>query len=260
MRFPKLLSSLLAVGVLAPATGFAATESQLAQFAERLIDLRAEVQGLQDDLDSAQAEHRSEMSSLRSQQAELEARLTRQRLALEDVQEELSQKEEDVGLAGLGAEELKPVLNEAMARAEENISTHLPFKSDERRAALDEIRRRIDSGVLSPFRGVNELWTFYQDEIRLGTETGLFRDSIALDGEQRLADVVRIGMVLQYFRVTTADGTLLGGAVQNGDQWSYRTASDPAAKDGIDQLFQRMDRQVRTGLFTLPNPESFPAE
>jgi hypothetical protein len=96
----------------------------------------------------------------------------------------------------------------------------------------------------------NRLWSFIADEMRLAEETGLYRQSVTIDGSEKLVDVARLGMMHLYFR--TDDGRA-GYAVRQDGNWQYRYA-DGGDKDRINNLLSSLRKQVRTGYFELPNP------
>ena len=74
-------------------------------------------------------------------------------------------------------------------------------------------------------------------------------------GTEVSADVARLGMVALYFRT---DGGVVGAAVRDGDHWTWRTFGSRDDEVAVQALFQKMKHGVRTGAFTLPNPEAPP--
>ena len=102
---------------------------------------------------------------------------------------------------------------------------------------------------MSAPRALNRLWNLFEDEFRIARENGVFRQEIVVDGSSQLADVVRLGTMMMYFR--TSDGRL-GSVQREGTSWSYETVSGSAAKQ-IEALFASFEKQVRTGFFEVPN-------
>ncbi|MCA9513851.1 MAG: hypothetical protein KC635_02810, partial [Myxococcales bacterium] len=73
------------------------------------------------------------------------------------------------------------------------------------------------------------------------------------DGGERLVDVVKIGMVMIYFR---ADERTFGRAVPDAKapgRWTWRAATDEREARQIAALFETFDKRLRTGFFTLPS-------
>ena len=81
-------------------------------------------------------------------------------------------------------------------------------------------------------------------------ENGLFQQTVKVNGQETLADVVRLGMVALYFRMS--DGQV-GYAQKDGGTWSYHVIDKPKDVEQVAMLFDSFKKQVRVGLFELPN-------
>lgn len=242
------LSVLFSLFAVAPA---AAQDDNLDTLARELIELRGEVQSLNTELQDAKDQHRSRMSSLEQQRGELQAERNRVELKIRKLEENLAETREKAQQAGVGADELKPVVAAAIDARRRAIGEQIPFKVDERIAALEDIERQLKTDVLTPHKAANRLWSFYEDELGLASENGLYRQTIELDGRERLTDVARVGTVMMFFR--TAEGRY-GRAVSGGsDGWTYEYIADAEDADRVAGLFDAMEKQIRTGYFTLPN-------
>lgn len=244
-----LLASLLLLPIVAICQPEADNFS-LDALAEELVRIRGEVESLNAELNRKQDQHRNEMSSLAAQKGELEATLRREKLRVDQLEEELASNRVRAEQAGIAGESLIPVAQEAIDALRRHIETSLPFKPKERIAALNEIQTQLETGALAPSRAVNRLWSFYEDELRLTRENGLYSQVIELDDEQVLADVARLGTVAMYFQ--TRDGEY-GQAHRSGEDWRFVRLDDRAAIQRIDKLFESLKKQIRTGYFELPN-------
>lgn len=243
----RLSLSVLLLVVVFPA----AAQDSLDTLAEELIALRGEVQSLNTALQDAKEQHRSRMSSLEQQRGELQAERNRVQLKIRKLEEGLDETRKQATAAGVGAEELKPVVLDAIAERRRALGDQIPFKVDDRVAELDDIERQLKTDVLTPHKAANRLWGFYEDELGLASENGLYRQTIELDGRERLTDVARVGTVMMFFR--TAEGRY-GRAVSGGsDGWRYEYIADAEDADRVAGLFDAMEKQIRTGYFTLPN-------
>ena len=220
------------------------------RLAEELVTLRGEVEALNADLDRRKTSHRAEMRAMEAQRAELQAEKQREHLKIEKLQASLIKEREIARKAGVNQQELKPVVYRALDELEQLIRRSLPFKTPERLTELDGLRRQVETDVLTPHKAVSRLWGLYEDEIRLASENGLDRQPIQLNGEERLADVARLGMVMMYFRTSSGD---YGRAVSSDGRWQYELLHDDADRDRVAALFDSLNRQIRTGYFELPN-------
>ncbi len=226
-----------------------ASAQEAETLAQGLVTLRAEVEQLNSELELAREEARTTLAGLSAQRAELQAQVDRQNLAAREQQERLAQARERLADAGVEGAELKPVLLAAVDAIDGHIRATLPFKQDERRAALAELRARIDGDTVPPHRAANQIWAFVEDELRLTRENGIFSQTIDLDGERVLADVAKVGNMLLYFR--SSDGRV-GRLVQTGEGWRYVEVGNSVDRTRIANLFDAYRKQIRQGWFELP--------
>ena len=216
--------------------------------AQGLVKLRAEVEQLNSELDLAREEARTTLAGLTAQRTELQGQLDRQQLTTQEQAQKLAEAREKVAEAGTEGAELKPVLLDAIDAIDSHIRSTLPFKRDERLAALDDLRTRITSNTVPPHRAANQVWAFVEDELRLTRENGIFSQTIELGGERVLADVAKVGNILLYFR--TSDGRV-GRLAQAGNDWRYVEVTDSADAARIAALFDAYRKQIRQGWFEL---------
>lgn len=241
----RLAASLLVLA-LAPAAHAA---DEAAELAQSLIKLRGEVESLNGELELVREEQRTTLGALGQQRAELETQLNRQEVATRELREKLSRQAEEASTAGVAGDTLKPVLAQAIAGLRQYIEGGLPFKTDERLAALAEIETQIGNGSLPTHRAANRLWAFYEDEFRITRETGMYKQTITLGKEQLLADVAKVGSVMLFFR--TQDGRM-GLARREAAGWRFVPADEAADQERIAFLFDSLGKQIRQGYFELP--------
>ena len=217
--------------------------------AERLISLRGEVDDLSAELSLQREEQKQRMAALMAQHSEVAAAIKREQRQQSKLRKALAQNREAALKAGADEKALEPVLVSVMDTLRRHIETSLPFKRAERLASLDDVQQQMSSGLLSASRAANRLWRFYEDEIRLTRENGLYRQAIEVDGESLLSDIARLGMVLMYFR--TADDRY-GMAQQSADGWAFRVIDDEQDRRRVAALFESLQKQIRSGIFELP--------
>jgi len=233
--------------VLASAAG---AQEDLDALAEELVELRGRVESLNSELNRMQEQHRSEMNSLAAQKGDLEATRRREELRIRQLEQDLEDNRERARQAGVAGEALEPVAAEIIDDLRARIASGFPFKRAERLDALDEIAAQLESGALEPPRVVNRLWRFYEDELRLTRDNGLYSQVIPLGGDRVLADIAKLGAVAMYF--VTRDGRS-GFVTDTGDGWSFTVAESSRDRDRIANLFDSLKKQIRTGYFVLPN-------
>jgi len=246
-----LLAGLVAAGpAVAQQPGQARPgETSAEALAEELVALRAEVQDLSETLDEERARHRDRMQRLARQEAELAGESERNRSRLRELEGDLAEYREQLERAGANDEELTPAVLAAADTLRQRIEAGLPFKRTERRKAVTEIAEDLRAGAIPPQDAVKKLWALAETELRMTRENSIHSQTIELAGEETLVDVARVGMVALYFR--TRDGRF-GAALPQGEGWTFSTYTDGARADQVEKLFTDLEKQIRTGHFTLP--------
>ncbi|MEN1729690.1 MAG: DUF3450 family protein [Pseudomonadota bacterium] len=225
-------------------------QESLDNLAEELVRLRGEVESLNTELNSLNDQHRAEMNALAAQKGDLEATARREDLRIRQLDQDLADNRQRAADAGLAGEALIPVAQSVIADLQASIEGGLPFKVGERLDALNEIRSQLESGSQAPPRIINRLWSFYEDELRLTRENGLYSQVIPLDGGRVLADVAKLGSVAMYFQ--TRDGRM-GQVVRQGADWRFVEVEEAVSRNQVANLFDSLQKQIRTGFFELPN-------
>ncbi|MFA9460013.1 DUF3450 family protein [Thiohalorhabdus methylotrophus] len=247
--FPVRLlgGQLLCLLLMQPAS--AAGES-LDRLAEKLVNLRGEVEELNSRLDSLRDQHKNEMASLSRRKSDLQSRIQQRQVQVDELRTNLREIREEAQKAGVEAEALEPKVADAIVTLKTRVRRGLPFKVAERVGELEDIRKQMATGVLTPHKAAKRLWTFYEDEIRLAEENGIYQQTVTVNGEEKLADVARVGMVMLFFRTPASQ---YGRAVRSDGGWTYRVYRRDAAREQVKNLFASFRKQVRTGYFTIPN-------
>jgi hypothetical protein len=241
-----VLAAVVAALLLSPVPVVADEADELAR---RLIALRGEVEQLNATLEQAREEQRATLLGLNQQRAQMEADLKRQELAAQEARDRLAQAAEASAGAGVAGDALKPVLASVLDQLVAGVKGGLPFKVEERVAALEAIRLEIDSGRLAPHRAANRVWAFVEDEFRLARETGLHQQTLSIDGKPMLAEVAKVGNVMLFWR--TQDRRY-GEARRAGQEWEFVEITEQPALGQVEALFGSLDKQIRQGYFELP--------
>ena len=227
-----------------------ASAEDATQLATRLSELRGEVEALSAQLGEKQADYRSQLQGYARQEADLalEARrgqtaIVKTKLAIETIQKKNAEKEN-------AGQVLDPVLTWGIEQMERYVSASLPFKTSARLKALKEIREKRKTKSLSVDQAMNRFWAFVEDELRMQRESVVHRQEIDLDGQAVLADVLRVGMVMMFFRVKDRG---VGYAKKGESGWTYIESADVEEIKQIETAFEQFQKQVRVGTFVLPN-------
>jgi len=239
----------LALGSVALATTLSAGEP-VQNLAKELVELRSEVEALHAKLDDKKDSVKAKLKSLQMQTAEIEANIRREDTRLKQLQNNIDKVREENRAKSEKSTVYKPMVLSTVDALKAHISKGMPFKRNERLAALGEIKTQLLSDVISPEKAINRVWSFLEDEMRLTRENGIFKETVMISGEPRLADVARLGMVMMYYK--TSDGKT-GYIRKSGNDWSYEPAKNELEGEQIAYLFDSLKKQIRTGFFTIPN-------
>ena len=225
------------------------------QLPAELARLRAEVDALATTIETEKAETRNRLQILANQKSELEAETRRQDLKLANLSRQASRQEAESGKNAALAAAIAPALEKFGSPLRSHVDTGIPFKSLERKKNVEQIESQWREGTLTPGGALARLWSHVEDELRLGGETGLYRQPIPMGGETVMAEVIKVGMVMLLF--VSPDGTV-GRAVDKGNStWTFVPwdASLATEREQVEQtriLKNSLQKQVRTGLFALP--------
>jgi len=244
----------LFIGALFSSIFFVSTvhaSKQLDNLSEKLIQLRGEVEQLNNEIHFMKQEHKQEMNFLWTQKNEVKSDIERNKKLVDRLQTDLQKKVVENQEKGQTSDSLMPEFKSSVADINNYLDNAIPFKKADRQAALAEINDQVVQNLITVQRGFNKLWAFLEDELRLTKETGLYQQSIQIEGKDRkqLVDIVRVGMMKMYFRTSDKEVGQLAGAP---GEWQYKMIQNPESAKETQALFDALQKQIRTGLFSLP--------
>lgn len=226
--------------------------NNLDNLAKSLATIRGEVEALQSELDAKKENHRSKMTALSSQLADLSVEERRQKVSIEKLTHSIEEITKHSAQAKQSGEQLKPVLLEMLSHYKQYVLNGLPFKVDDRIQAIKSLEDNITNQLIDPNKAANQAWALIEDEIRLSKENGIYQQTILLDGEKVLADIAKLGSVFLFFQ-TRDNRSGMAQKSENG-QWGFKTTDVNQDIERIALLFDSLKKQIRQGYFELPNP------
>jgi len=241
---PFALSLLFAGSLLCAAT------SSTDNMAESLMKLRAEVETLNSKIFDEKDSYKSEMRSFTAQKSELEGILSRKALTLKEIHKELANIQTKITKASKNSLGLKPIVFDAIEKLEVMIKGSIPFKTADRIAAVEKIKTELKSSLITPQKALSYVYNSYADEIRMTKENAIFKQSIQLDGEDKLVEVARVGTAMLFFK--TPDDKV-GYVTRSNNGWEYKEELNKDKQAEIFTIYDAFKKQIRTGYFTLPN-------
>jgi len=218
--------------------------------AESLMKIRAEVEKLDSTIYDKKETYKASMKSLLRQKDDLESVVAREDLKIKQIKQELSKVKKEIIAAGKNSVGLKPLLIKALDSLANNIKSSIPFKTQDRLADINRIKDQIKNDLVTPQKGLALTWNAYGDALRLTKENGIFKQTVTLNGEEKLVEVARLGTMMMYFK---APDDTVGYVTKDSNGWYYKEAVAKEKQEQILYLFDSFKKQIRTGYFTLPN-------
>ncbi|OEU84402.1 MAG: hypothetical protein BA865_06060 [Desulfobacterales bacterium S5133MH4] len=198
-----------------PTAGTEADEIQ--ETVVETIEVRQETQKKEDAWAGTKTELTARYRSLKANQDHLKKLKLKTEKALAAQKARLSEYERRIKERARIKEELEYYLESVVANLEEFIKKDLPFLSEERSARLSSIKETLER----PDKPVTEKYRRVMEAIQVETEYGrtveVYQDTVDLDGQSVLADILRLGRLSLFCR--TPDGTKTGRYDQAAQGW-----------------------------------------
>lgn len=237
--------------ILVSQQSFADSEiKSLENISQELVTIRQQIETLHNKISFEKEAYKDQMRSYSNQKSDLNVRISRADLNNKDLQRELKKLSDINKEKNKGQTLIAPVLKQAIKGIRASITESLPFKLQQRLQALEDIEHRLDANIISPNKAANQLWAFVEDEFMLGKTSGLYNDTVTIDGQDKLVKVLRIGKVAMFFK--TPDERY-GMTSKQGDQWQQTMFSDQDKVTQLEQLFDSFSKNIRNGQFATPN-------
>lgn len=244
--YKRVLLSTVTCGVLGSTSLYADNTN----IVNSIMKLRADVEALYTKIDDNKDIYKAEMKSNAMQSADSEAQINRQETALKLAESELAKIQKKIEEASNKNESIKPMLFTAIDSLKEIIKNGIPFKVNERLADIETLQKNLTEDVITEEKALLLVWASYDDTIRLTKEIGRFKQEITLDGEPVLAEIAKVGSVMMFF--STPDNRV-GYVTKKENAYTYHQVTNKEDVAKIVTLFDSLQKQIRTGYFSLPN-------
>ena len=241
------------IGIVFVILGFTnpAMSEDVSSLTQSLVKKRAANERLTDDVERQKRLRREQQRAFASQKAQLEAELRRESVRHAQLLEARTRKTAIIDAAKQTDAALLPVFEKGSAQLIQLIQGSLPFRKSERVKAVTDLQNQLKNGLLTPRNALTRLWSLVEDEKRMTKETGLFRDTLEIEGHPMMVDVVRMGMVGMYLKTGTGRVAMVS-RTQRG-QWKTTFLDTEAQRRQVNLVFDSFKKQIRVGYFDLPN-------
>lgn len=222
----------------------------LRNLSQELVKIRQQIEGLHNQITFGKDSFRDQLRSYSNQKSDLDVKISRADLNIKDLERELKKLSEINAEKFREQTDIKPVLKQAIEAIRGSVEGSVPFKLEQRLQALKDIETRLDTNIISPNKAANQLWAFVEDELILGRSSGIYNDTIDVDGDTHLVKVLRIGKIAMYFQ-TQDDQYGVMRKVQG--EWRQHSITSETQVAQLDKLFDSFTKNIRSGLFSVPN-------
>ena len=123
-----------------------------------------------------------------------------------------------------------PPLMERMANSlEQFVSLDAPFSLDERYKRINQVRNTLSDPKVTASEQVRQVLEAYNIEREYGRTIETYEDSIFLDGEEKVVNILRIGRLALMYQLQDQSET----GVWNGTEWEEVSGYRIPVRDGI---------------------------
>lgn len=245
-KHTKGFISLALIGILSTSLNAKSDEDMV----KSIMKLRADVESLYTKIDENKEAYKAQMKSLALQNADTDAQINRKTTSIKLADLELKKIKLKIANTSTQNYELKPLISEVYSRLEKSIKNGIPFKIEQRLNAIKKIQNELDEDTITQERALAQLWASYDDNIRLTKEIGLFKQHIKLEDKKILAQVAKIGSIMIYFK---SPDERVGYVKKQNGSFTYKVVTNEDDIKEINTLFDALNKQIRTGYFTIPN-------
>jgi hypothetical protein len=252
MKLRDASATIIMVAFLVIPNTFAQNESKvLSKLAQQIVDLRSDVETLNTENNARKEEMKGELKSLTTRKAALEAQIQAQELSLKQTIERLSTIKEELKKSSGGSEALKPLVLKEIEQIQAWVDSSLPFQKEKRMKVIGDVYKNLQAGTINAQKAMGSLWAFVEDELRLGRENGVHRQTLIIQGEKHLVSVAKLGMVAMFYQTTDNKH---GYAKRNADgNYEFINIKDKEQVELVVKLMEGLKKQIRSGAYTIPN-------
>lgn len=222
----------------------------LENISQELVKIRQEIENLHNQISFEKDAYKDQLRSYASQKSDLEVRISRSDLNIKDLQRELKKLTDVNKDKEKSRKILNPILEVAIDQLRENIRASLPFKLEQRLQVLNDIEQRLHAGIISPNKAANQLWAYVEDELMLGRSSGIYNETMNIDGRDKLVKALRIGKIAMFYK--TQDDQF-GVIKKQGNEWQQQAIVNSERTAQLQNLFDSFSKNIRNGQFHIPN-------
>lgn len=241
------MSAVLSTGVLTCATHAADVDQALqaggakvaaAQASQKRVDAIADK--TYDILQDFKTVNK-QIEGLRVYNAQLDRQIANQTETMKDLSESIDN-------ATVMERQILPLTLKMIDALAQFVELDLPFKKEERIAAIQKVRNNLDSSRFSSAEKFRQVLELYDIESQYSRTIDQYEGMVDLDGQQRQVNFFRVGRVALMFQ--TSDQKVTG--VWNGETKAWEEVND--FRSAVSKGIRIAKKQAAIDILTLPIP------
>lgn len=217
-----------------------------ADLSEKIIELRNEVSQLSDDFKTEKELLKSKIQTLALEKMDLDSKIRRQNLQVKDLNDKLIKAK---SIKIIKHPEFDDIILTFLEFEQKRLNATIPYKFKERTDHIKNIKNDFLEEKVSSDKLLQTLWTHVEDEIQLAKDISVDKDILNIDGQSTLVEVAKVGMLMLFYK--TSNGNIGYMEYSNG-VWSPRTINSSGNILLVENFFDSLKKQVRTGYFEFP--------
>jgi FtsZ-binding cell division protein ZapB len=171
------------------------------------------------------------------------------------LERQIAAQEERVAATGASIDEVTvlqrqmvPLLVRMIDGLESFVALDKPFHLEERRERIAFLRRNLDRPDIPLAEKYRQVMEAYRIEIEYGRKIDTYKETIAIDGEQREVDILRVGRIALLYQ--TPDRQAAG--FWNPQQGGWEPLESREYRSAIRQGMRMANKQAPIDLLMLP--------
>ncbi|MCY4524554.1 MAG: DUF3450 family protein [Halobacteriovoraceae bacterium] len=216
---------------------------------QKLTSLREEVENLHKEVNDIRVSYTAKVRAFSLKKTELDEKIKEEKIRKNDLLNKIKKSQKELLSNRKEKQFFGPLVLTYVQQLEEIIKKGIPFKKEQRLSGLREIKKELLKKESNPYRILTDFWSFCKEEMEFSQKNQFSKEIISVNGENRLAEVVKIGPFELFFKLE--DGTL-GKAVSSDKVWRFIPLRKKEEIAAVDKLFEDFNGKIKSGEFLLP--------